>query len=293
MIKLKHLFQLAGAGLALGMFCNPSPAKALTLSLGGTTITNNLQDNQAGDINSTSNIIDFRFTNQPVTDSSGNTATVSGFLRALWGSGALVDETGQQLGGVLLTLREYEVTAATTNTSSFNINDLILFSHDFTYSFSGRRGAPSQVTAYQQLTGEFRSNSTNNVASTNQVSFTALVNTSLIANQSSGTPEARTVSQINLPVASATLSNANSSLDNPTLQGNLTQLTLAPGQSVRLQNSACFAIVDLDSEESSFTADDVERNCKKAPEPSSMGAILAFSILGASSLLRRKGLSNQ
>ncbi|HBB35917.1 MAG TPA: hypothetical protein DDZ80_02305 [Cyanobacteria bacterium UBA8803] len=293
MHPIKYLFHLIGTAAVIGIGFNSTSAHALTLSLAGNVIANNIQDNTTEDLDPLANIIDFRFTNQALTDSSGDTATVSGLVRARWGSGSLSTEIGASLGGVLLTLRELELTASASNEGLFNFtSNLITFSHNFNYQFVGRTGTPpSQLTAYQRLSGEFNSNSTSVIVnSNNSVTFDGFVNNSLIASLSSGQTAALTISTINIPTASKTFSNANRVLDNPLLEGKIAPLTLAAGQTLKLPNSACLLVADQDPDEPLLTDADVEKSCSQSvPEPSSALNLLALGILGTSySCLKRK-----
>jgi PEP-CTERM motif len=297
--QLKSLFHLVSAAVTIGFYLTPTSSSALTLRLGGKIVNNNSDHDKNGS-NNIITVENFKIGNE------NNNWTVNGTLRFSTEDIGIIGGK-ESLGGVLLTLSNFTLTANKNNQVS--TLPLIAFSHEFDYEFIGRRGRkPTSLTASNVLSGDWISNSKDDVAQLNKTIFAASVRTqskqffSLPNLRSQIPPDSLPVAPLREPLApgSRTLDNTNSRLDNPTLIGSLLNRRLvsgerlprlAPGETLSLPSSACVVIPDVEASDFKFT---VDKGCKvrPVPEPSSVISLLALGVFGGGFLLKRRRKSS-
>ncbi len=295
---MKTLVQLAAFGLGVGLCVTPGVAQAFSLSIAGTPVTFSSCINGV----TTGNNIQCSFSRNGVVDANNNRADVRGTLLVAAGS---LTVTGGSLSGIVVNLTNFLVTASASNPvgslfGNFGTTPFIEYSH----TFNGVTFDPlvdDSVTAQQILSGQYLSNSTTtNVNSNSKV--TAQVNITGVASLNSlttGTVAASNTSDFGLPSLRTTLiqSILEGQADNPTITGRLTGLKLAPGQSLSLPSSSCFAMAHTGNNQL-FTPKAAEDNCTSlykippqdpvsTPEPSSLLGAMVMGLVGLGSSLKR------
>lgn len=287
MLQSKIWFPLAVGVSTIGLCWSPTAAQALTFTLGGVLTA------------STPNANNFTYQlpfpvgvsvgGRPVTVSS---ATITG----QGGQGAIRTAAGGSLNGVVLKLGNFNLAASSLgvidpNPSLNAFNVFAIFSNTFTVPIANS----ANVVVAQLLSGSFPNNTT---GATNQVIFPASV--SLNNGISVGTPSlaigALTNSRAFFQVFSQTSFTNGAPASQLTINAQLSDLVLAPQQTLNLPSSACMVVAE-ETEHFKLTQADVARACGETggeggtvtvPESSSVAGLLAVGAVAAMTWMRRR-----
>lgn len=287
MLQSKVWVPLALGVTTVGFCWNPTTAQALTFTLGGTPI--------AG---TPGNVNNFTY-NLPAPVNilvGGRPATVtSATITARGGQSSIRTGAGGSLNGVVLKLGNFNITAGSLGTIDPNpsqnaFNTFLTFSNTFTVTIANS----ANVVISQLLNGSFPNNFT---GATNQVIFPGLTVT--LGAGSPITPPnlavgALTNSRALFQIPSSTSFKNGPQVSQLTISAQLSDLVLAPGQTLNLPSSACTVIAE-ETEHFKLTQDDVARACQDeveapvtVPESSSVAGLLAVGAVAAATWMRRK-----